>query len=91
MTANRLRILVPSPEDVRDLGDGCYAAPVLLDDVEWASFSPCHIAPIVRARAEFEVLGQITDYCQADGCKQLWEVRWDPWRIGAKGFALWIE
>jgi len=73
------------------LGDGYYAAPLLLDGHECASFTPCHLSPVVRRVSEFEALGQIAVRCLVIGCKRLWGVRWDPWKAGSKGFALWIE
>lgn len=73
-----LRYAVPSPDDIRDLDDGYYAAPVLFDDHEWVSFTPCHLRPVTRAITDFAGSGEQTVRCRFPRCGQLWNVVWDP-------------
>ncbi len=74
---------------VTDLEHGFFDAPVLVDEAEWASFTPCHLCPVRRAITDFHVLGEVTLRCPE--CSKLWAVRWDPWRSQDPGHALWID
>ncbi len=103
-TPTTFHILVPSSQEAQDLGDGYYAAPVLLDDEEWVSFTPCHLRPVIWPTVEPAARGERTARCPRVGCGQLWAVIWDPrstiggslrplgsWGADREGFALWIE
>ncbi|MGH8929712.1 MAG: hypothetical protein ACRDZO_03500 [Egibacteraceae bacterium] len=83
-----LTIVVPPNSPLIDPASaGSYPAPVLLDGHECASFTPCHLAPIIRPISDFAALGQLTLRCPATRCVRWWKVRWHPGHT----YALWIE
>ncbi len=85
-----LAIIVPPGKPAIDEMDaGYYSAPVIWDETEWASPTPCDLKWIIRKIAEFEVLGRLDTPCPV--CHRKWVAVWDPWRPGGRGHALWIE
>lgn len=78
----------PEPDAITVLGGDSYEAPVLVDEWDWASFTPCHLRPVCRPLVEFHVLGQIEIRCPE--CDKPWDVRYDPWKPEQRGTALWI-
>ncbi len=86
-----LTIVVPPDSPLIDPSRaGSYPAPILLDDHDFASFTPCHLVPIIRPISDFNPLGQLTVHCPTTGCALPWKIRWDPATTGHR-HALWIE
>lgn len=82
-------VVPPEPPPIDPLGVGAYAAPVMWDEDEWASPTPCCLEWVILKIADLEVEGSLDVTCPACGTR--FEVVWDPWRPDGRGHAVWIE
>lgn len=82
-------VVPPDPPSIELLCSGSYAAPVMWDEADWASPTPCCLGWVVRKIADFEVEGRLRVRCPV--CGKSWEVVWDPWRPHGHSHAIWVD